>query len=86
MANYSNEKRSLVSVRLPDDLHSALGRIARRWDTTMTDTIEELCRYGIDHGFCQDCQDMIYGKVPLDIEKMRNCNKGHVEDDQEEDS
>ena len=84
MSKNFNEGRSMVSLRIPDDLYSALGRVARRWETTLTNTIEELCRHGIEKGFCPECKDMIYGRVPMDIEKMRNCNKGHVGDDQED--
>ena len=35
-----NERRSMVSVRLPDELHATLLRITRVWNCTLTQTIE----------------------------------------------
>ena len=64
MSKIFHEGRSMVSVRLPDDLRDALVRSSRREEITLTETIEKFCWGYIEQNYCEDCQNKLFGKIP----------------------
>ena len=61
-----NEGKSMVSIRLPNDLFNALIKVARKEEITLTAVVEEFCREYIENNFCESCQKKLYGIIPDD--------------------